>query len=153
MPLYTVRCQVCERESAQRLSFSEYDAVKAGTREVTCADAECGGWGTIVFDPGDVAFVLKDGPSGGFTSKASKENAYRKRRGVVMDRRMRDHAPKTTLQPNFGGALTGNWKTAKEAAYETTYDTVKQEHGAQVAAQAAQASASTYDPLVKGEVR
>ncbi len=147
MPLYTVKCQVCEKEGSQRLSFAEYDNAKAGKHDVTCP--HCGGWAAIKFDPGNVAFVMKDGESGGWVSKAGKENAFRKKHNIEMSRRQREHAPRTTLQPNFGGELTGTWKTAKEAAYDTTYDAVKQEHGAQIAQQAAQASASTYDPLVK----
>ena len=150
MPLYTVQCQVCKGQGTQKLSFAEYEEIKAGRQTLTCP--ACEGWATILFDPGNVNFVLKDGESGGWISKAHKENDFRRKHGAVMDRRMRDHAPRTTLQPNFGGALTGTWKTAKEAAYDAAYDAVKQEHGAQVAQQAAQASASTYDPLVKKEV-
>ncbi len=150
MPLYTTQCKVCEQQGTQRLTFAEYDEIKASNRDVTCS--HCGGWATLVFDPGNVSFVLKDGPSGGFVSKAGKENTFRRKHNVEVDRRQRNHAPRTTLQPNFGGGLTGNWKTAKDAAYEATYDKVKQEHGAQVAAQAAQESAKTYEPLVKREV-
>jgi hypothetical protein len=150
MPLYTVQCQVCSKRSTQKLTFAEYKLVKDGKQDVTCP--VCGGWASIVFDPGNVNFVLKDGQSGGWISKAGKENAFRQKHNVVVTRRQRDHAPRTTLQPNFGGLLTGTWKTAKEAAYETRYDEVKQEHGAQVAAQAAQESASTYDPLIKKAV-
>jgi len=150
MPLYTVQCEVCGETGRQKLSFAEYDEIKAGQHTLTCPI--CEGWAEIVFDPGNVNFVLKDGESGGWVSKANKENAYREKHGRVMDRRMADHAPKTTLQPNYKGGLTGTWKTAKEAAYDHAYDTVKQEHGAQIAQQAAQASASTYDPLIKKEV-
>lgn len=151
MPQYTVKCEVCEKTGVQRLTFSEYDEVLAGTRELTCS--ACGGWGSLVFDPGNVAFVLKDGESGGWVSKAGKENTFRARHNRVMDKRQRDHAPRTTLQPNFGGALTGDWKTAQEAAYETTYENVRQEHGSQIAMQAATESAKTYDPLVKRQVQ
>lgn len=146
MPLYTVHCKVCEKEGVQKLTFSEYDEVKDGKRDVSCPS--CGGWAAIVFDPGNVNFVLKDGESGGWVSKASKENSFRARHGKEMARRQRDHAPRTTLQPNFQGGLTGDWKTAKEAAYDTRYDEVKQEHGAQVAMDAAKESAATYDPLI-----
>ncbi len=150
MPLYSVKCQVCEKQGTQKLTFAEYDEVKAGTRDVTCP--HCDGWASLVFDPGNVNFVLKDGESGGWVSKAGKENSFRRKHNVEMDRRQREHARRTTLQPNFGGALTGNWKTARDAAYETRYDEVKQEHGPQVAAQAAQESAKTYEPLVNREV-
>ena len=141
MPLYSVKCQVCEKQGTAKLSFAEYDEAKAGKQNVSCP--HCGGWASIVFDPGNVTFVLKDGESGGWVSKATKENTYRARRGIEMARRQRDHAPRTTLQPNYGGALTGDWKTAQGAAYDDTFETVKQEHGAQVATQAAQESAKT----------
>lgn len=148
--MYTTKCQVCEKQGVAKLTFAEYDKAKEGGFDLTCS--ACGGWAQIVFDPGNVSFVLKDGESGGFTSKAAKENAFRRKHNAVMDKRQRDHAPRTTLQPNFGGALTGNWKTAREAAYETTYDRVKEEHGTETAQQAAQESAQTYDPLVTREV-
>lgn len=150
MPLYTVQCQVCEKQGVKKLTFAEYDRVKAGTHDAVCP--HCGEAASIVFDPGNINFVLKDGQSGGWVSKAGKENTYRRRHNVEMDRRQRDHAPRTTLQPNYGGLLTGKWKTAREAAFEARYDEVKQEHGPQVAMQAAQESAKTYEPLVNREV-
>lgn len=152
MPLYSVKCQVCEKTGSARLSFAEYDQAKEGTFQVTCPDPECEGWAEIVFNPGDVAFVLKDGESGGWVSKAQKENAFRAKHNRVMDRRMRDHAPRTRLQPNVGGLMTPTWKDAKEVAYEQTYDKVKEEHGTDTARQAATESAKTYDPLVNREV-
>ena len=147
MPQYTIKCEVFQEMGAQKLTFSEYDEVKAGTRELTCP--LCGGWGSLVFDPGNVAFVLKDGESGGWISKAGKENTFRAKHNRIVAKRQRDHAPRTTLQPNFGGAMTGDWKTARDVAYESTYETVRQEHGTQIAVQAATESAKTYDPLVK----
>lgn len=71
MPQYSVRCQVCEQQGSQRLTFAEYDEAKAGKLDVTCP--HCGGWAAIMFDPGNVTFVLKDGESGGWVSKAGKE--------------------------------------------------------------------------------
>src|SRR5580698_10258426 len=150
MPHYSVSCQACDNVGTIKMTFTEYDAVKAGTSNATCP--HCGGWANIVFNPGDVSFVLKDGSVGGFTSKAGKENAFRAKHNKVMDKRMKDHAPTTRLNPNFGGQLTHNWKDAKDAAYEHTYDKVKQEYGSQVAAIAAKESASTYEPLVNREV-
>lgn len=150
MPMYTIVCSVCEKQGVAKLNFAEYDEVKAGKREVTCS--ACGGWASVVFDPGNVSFVLKDGESGGWISKATKENAYRARHNKVMDKRQRDHAPRTRLQPNVGGVLTDTWQNAKELAYEQTYEKVRQEHGTATAAQAAAESAKTYEPLVKTEV-
>jgi len=149
MPQYSSRCQGCAKPASIRLSFSEYDEVKAGTRPLAC---ECGGVVTLEFNPGEVAFVLKDGESGGWASKAGKENKFRSARRRVMERREKDHVFKTRLVPNHGGQLTETWKDAKDVAYESTYDRIKQEHGAQTAAQAASESAKTYDPLVTREV-
>lgn len=146
MPMYTVLCQVCAKTSTAKLTFSEYDETKAGTFQPSCG--ECGGWAAIQFDPGNVNFVLKDGESGGWISKAGKENSYRARHRAVMAKRERDHVFKSRLQPNYAGTVTENWKEASQAAYESTYDRVKQEHGAQTAQQAAQESARTYDPLI-----
>lgn len=150
MPTYTVQCQGCQARGHQKFTFIEYDEIKSGKSTLTCPN--CQGVASLCFNPGNVNFVLKDGESGGWVSKATKENAFREKHNKVMDRRQRDHARRTTLQPNFGGKLTGTWKTAKEAAYDATYDTVKQEFGSGIATQAAQASAGTFDPLVKKEV-
>jgi len=150
MPLYTTKCQGCGRESSARLTFDQYDELKAGTGQLTCNG--CGGDSKLEFNPGNVNFVLKDGESGGWISKAGKENKYRAARRGELARRERDHVFKPKLQPNVGGMLTHNWKDARDAAYETTYDKVKQEHGSQTASTAAVESAKTYDSLVSREV-
>lgn len=152
MPMYDVKCKVCNKPGTTRLTFAEYDEVKAGKAAIDCGDESCEGQVEIVFNPGDVAFVLKDGESGGWVSKAGKENAYREKHNKVVSRRQRDHAPRTQLQPNYNGQLTGSWKGAKDAAYQATYEKVREEHGPQVATQAAGESAKTYDPLVNREV-
>lgn len=66
MPLYSMKCQVCEATCTTKLTFAEYDEVKAGTRTLTCGIPDCGGWAAIEFNPGDVNFVLKDGEHGGW---------------------------------------------------------------------------------------
>lgn len=147
MPFYSIQCEVCATPGTANLSFAEYDEAREGKHTISCAD--CGGWAKIVFDPGAVSFVLKDGVSGGWISKAGKENAYRARRNKVMAQRERDHVFKSRLQPNYGGELTGSWEDAKDAAFTTTYEKVRQEHGSELARQAASESASTYDSLVK----
>ena len=149
MPTYSSKCQGCGTAAAVRLTFAEYDEVKAGIKTLPCT---CGGSALIEFNPGEVEFVLKDGESGGWASKAGKENKFRAARRKVMEQRERDHVFKSRLIPNYGGQLTETWKDAKDAAYEATYDKVKQEHGAQTASQAAQESAKTYEPLVNREV-
>jgi hypothetical protein len=138
MPMYTTCCEGCGTRSNTRLSFSDYDAVCQGTKSLECLS--CHGKVVLKFNPGDVTFVLKDGESGGWTSKAMRENKYRARHQRVMERRQRDHAPTTKLVPNFAGQVTDNWREAKSMAYEEAYRETKN-------ASVAQESASTYDAL------
>lgn len=117
---------------SKRLSFSEYDSLVAGeVKLVDENDQEL----KLVFNPGDVKFVLKDGESGGWASKAIKENKYRQERRQTMTRRERDHAPKTKLIPNFGGKEAHSWADVR--------DHVRSVKGVE--------SASTYDRLVRKE--
>ncbi len=111
---------------SKRLTFAEYDSIKSGSMKlVDEADNEL----VPVFSPGDVQFILKDGESGGWASKAMKENHYRREHRQVMARREKDHAPKTRLIPNFGGKLAHTWadvrdhvQTTKGSAAASTYD-------------------------------
>lgn len=145
MPMYQTRCSGCETTSTMRVNFSEYDAVsKEG---IPCI---CGGASTIVFDPSAVSFVLKDGESGGWVSKAQRENKYRAARRQVMGRRERDHVKPKTLVPNFNGEVAHSWSEAKDAAYHSTYERSK-EHGHRLASEAARKSAKTFDAHVKKE--
>jgi hypothetical protein len=125
-----------------KLTFSHYDAVKLGTKVLECGI--CRGTAALEFNPGDVNFVLKDGESGGWASKALKENKYRAKRQGVMERRQRDHAPNPKLVPNFAGEQLSSWSEARAAAYETAYEETRD-------ATAAKEAASTYDPLVQRE--
>lgn len=131
MPNYTF-----VRESGEtvtkRLSFTEYDAVKAGEKQVL---DDSGAPLTIVFDPGEIAFVLKDGVSGGWTSKAGKENKYRKARSVEMARREKDHVFKNQLVPNYGGEEAHSWSDVRDHVHSTK----------------GEVAASTYDHLVSKE--
>ena len=140
MPFYSTKCEGCGQTHDLKLSFMDYDSVKLGTKLLECA--VCQGSVGLVFDPGDVKFVLKDGESGGWASKANKENQYRAKRHAVMGKRQADHAPKTKLRPNFAGQETGTWKDARSEAF----DVALKETGNVVAAQEA---SKTYDSLVK----
>ena len=133
MPTYATRCEACQQAASIRLSFVDYESVKMGAKSLECST--CQGKVVIEFNPGDVSFVLKDGESGGFQSKAIKENKYRARRREIMAKRERDHVFKSKLVPNYGGVETGTWKDAREEA--------RKDGGG--------ASASTYDSLVKRE--
>lgn len=143
MPIYKTQCEGCGVSHDVKLSFETYEGIRSGTKVLECS--ACHGKVDIVFNPGDVTFVLKDGESGGWTSKALKENKYRAIRQRIMERRQRDHAPRTKLVPNFAGAIAPSWKdaqeVAREVAYNETHDSV-----------AAHEAAATYDPLVKHEV-
>lgn len=116
----------------KRLSFAEYDSIKNGEMKLVDADDN---ELVLVFNPGDVKFVLKDGESGGWASKSMKENRYRQERRQVMTRRERDHAPKTRLIPNYGGKEAHSWADVR--------DHVRSVKGAE--------SAATYDRLVTKE--
>jgi hypothetical protein len=142
MPLYSTRCEKCGTSHGLKLSFSDYDAVKLGTKLLECAT--CQGPVVLKFDPGDVNFVLKDGESGGWASKANRENKYRVQRRAVMERRQRDHAPNPKLTPNFAGELASSWSEAKSMAFEKAYEETRD-------ASAANEAASTYNPLVQQE--
>lgn len=140
MPLYSTRCDGCGATHELRLSFQDYDSVKLGTKLLECS--ACQGRVGLVFDPGDVKFVMKDGESGGWASKAVRENAFRAKRHTVMGKRQADHAPKTRLLPNFAGEQTESWKEARSLAFDTALTETKD-------LSAAREASSTYDSLVK----
>jgi hypothetical protein len=140
MPSYVSQCIACKKSGSVRLSFKEYDEVKDGAKCLVCN--ECEGACEIVFDPSSVQFVMKDGPSGGWVSKAIRENAWRANHREHMARRERDHVFKPKLQPNYKGVETGTWKDAKEYARTE----VAKDFGKEVG----NLTASTYDSLVGG---
>jgi len=148
MPVYNTRCAACQEASSRRLTFQQYDEVQSGALQLDCS---CGGKVELMFDPSAVSFVLKDGESGGWVSKAGKENTYRTRRNKVMAQREKDHVRPNRLQPNFRGQAAESWSEARDAAYQSTYEKVKGEHGAVTAAKAAKEAAKTYDAHVKRE--
>ena len=141
MPTYTTLCEVCDNKASVRLSFVNYESVKLGVKTLECGN--CHGKVAITFDPGEVSFVLADGPSGGWTSKAGKENAYRARRSKIMAQKTKDHVFKTKLVPNFDGQQTENWREAQEHARATPH---VDSEGRAVAR-----DVSTYAPLIKQE--
>ncbi len=134
MPTYTFKRIADGALVTKRLSFSEYDSVMAGTSKV---EDETGSPLELVFNPGSVGFVLKDGVSGGWASKANKENKYRRERGSQMARREKDHVFKSRLVPNYQGQEAQNWSEVR--------DHVRSTKGVE--------AASTYDPLVSKERR
>lgn len=134
MPTYPIECDECGARYDERLSFKQYDEVKAGTSTLGCTT--CGCAAKIGFKPGNVGFVMKDGESGSWASKAIKENKYRKDRREVLAKKEKDHVFKSNLQANYKGEETGSWREAQELA--------RKENG--------QEAASSYDHLVKKEL-
>lgn len=131
MPTYTFKTQDGNLVS-KRLSFSEYDQIRSGDLKL---EDDGGNPLEIVFNPGQVGFVLKDGVSGGWTSKAMKENKFRAERSTEMARRERDHVFKSKLIPNYQGQEAHSWSDVR--------DHVRSAAGSE--------AASTYDPLVSKE--
>jgi len=139
MPIYVTQCEKCGDSGDLRLSFSTYDDIQKGSKQLVCT--QCEGACKILFDPSTVQFIMRDGESGGWQSKCIKENAYRARRREIMARRERDHVFKPQLQANYQGIETGTWKEAQEFARSETTKL----HGASTA----KVVAATYEPLVK----
>lgn len=112
MPTYTFQAQD-GATTRRKLTFEEYGLVQAGTLQVV---GDQGQALELVFNPSGMAFVLKDGPSGGWMSKANKENGYRAKHGQTMRRREKDHVFKTQLVPNYRGEEASTWKEVREEA-------------------------------------
>lgn len=131
MPTYTFRRPDGALVS-RKLTFDEYELVRSECFQAVDDD---GSKLEFVFNPGSVGFILKDGPSGGWMSKANKENGYRQQRGAVMAERERNHVFKTKLIPNYQGQEAASWKDVR--------DEVRHAKG--------EAAARTYDGHVKAE--
>jgi hypothetical protein len=93
-----------------KLTFPDYEDVRSGVKYLECT--RCSGRVSIRFD-GNVEVILQDGISGGWMSKAMKENRLRAVRREVIGKRERDHVFTPHLVPNVNGELTGTWKEAK----------------------------------------
>lgn len=132
MPIYTFRRVEDGATITKRMSFAEYDAIVAGTQKAVDPEGKAL---EIVFNPGRVGFVLKDGVSGGWASKVNKERQYRQARSTTMARREKDHVFKTRLVPNYQGQEAETWADVK--------DHVRTTKGVE--------AASTYDSLVSKE--
>ena len=115
MPTYTFKKTSDGTLVTRRLSFTEYEDVRAGNKVL-----EDGGEALeIVFSPGQVGFVLKDGASGGWTTKADKENRFRQTRSKQMARREKDHVFKSRLVPNYQGQEAHNWSDVQDHVRST----------------------------------
>lgn len=132
MPNYTFRRPTDGALATQQLTFQQYEELQAGNLKVTDDQGEAL---ELIFNPKNATFILRDGPSGGWASKAMKENKYRQGRRVEMTRREKDHVFKTRLIPNYKGEEASSWLEARDEAR----------------AQGNEAAALTYEPLVAKE--
>jgi hypothetical protein len=117
MPTYTFRKPSDGTQISKRLTFAEYESVKAGENVI---EDETGEVLEIVFNPGQVGFVMKDGESGGWTSKADKENRFRRVRSAQMARREKDHVFKSRLVPNYKGQEAHCWADVQDHVRSTS---------------------------------
>lgn len=131
MPMYTFR-RADGATTKRKLSFDEYELIRSGDFHVVDDEGQPL---EMVFNPTGLGFVLKDGPSGGWMSKAHKENGYRSKRSGVMATREKDNVFKTRLIPNYRGQEAESWREVRD----------------EVRLQAGEAAASTYDHHVKEE--
>lgn len=131
MPMYTLS-RPDGTTLTYRLTFTEYEDVKAGKMKLV--DGE-GVDLALVFNPGNIAFVMKDGVSGGWVSKALKEQRYRQARSQEMARREKDHVFKSRLVPNYEGQEAHNWSDVQDHVRSTKGD----------------GAANTYNRLVSKE--
>lgn len=131
MPTYTFK-RADGAVTKRKLSFEEYELIQSGSFRLVDHD---GASLEMVFNPSGLGVVLKDGPSGGWISKAAKENGYRAKRSGVMARREKDHVFKSRLVPNLQGQEAASWSDVREE--------VRRESG--------NAAASTYDRHVREE--
>lgn len=148
MPIYNTKCESCTTELEQKLSFEVFGKLQNGEIKLTCS---CGGNTVLKFDPSTVKFSMHDGPSGGWTSKAAKENNYRKSRNVDLDRRTRDHVSKKNLVPNYNGIETPTWRDAQAEAQAAAFSKVQPTLGVSGAKKAAELAGKSYDKYVKKE--
>lgn len=132
MPTYTFERQDGSRVSA-KLTYADYDKLMSGESVMT--DETTGEALKLVFDPGQIGFVLKDGESGGWASKAMVERKQRAARRVVLEQKENDHVFKPKLVPNFNGQVADKWADVRDHVRST----------------AGVGSAKTYDKLVQKE--
>lgn len=108
MPTYSVACKGCGKVGERKLTFSEMsDFSEACT---------CGSSIVVMFAPSAMNFTLRDGPSGGWASRAIKEKQYREKRREMLAKKEKDHVYTPSLIPNFNGEQTESWREAKEIA-------------------------------------
>lgn len=127
MPTYSIVCKGCGKIEDRKLTFSEMDAFAE-----ICS---CGSSLEVGFMPCAVNFTLKDGPSGGWASRAIKEKQYREKRREILAKKEKDHVYTPSLVPNFNGEQTESWREARETARTVL----------------GEASAKSYDNLVQNK--
>ncbi len=75
----------------------------------------CGSICNYHWVPSVVQVAFKDGPSGGWPSKANHFKEYRRKQSERMEKRQKDRYGhlRTDAIPNYGGKETGTWQEAQ----------------------------------------
>jgi predicted nucleic acid-binding Zn ribbon protein len=111
IPTYSYLCGSCENVTEDIASMSSFKDHKP-----KCSS--CGGVCSYIFIPSVPQIAFKDGPSGGWPSKANRFKDYRAKRSVEMEKRQRDrygHINRNCL-PNYQGKQTESWREAQSIA-------------------------------------
>lgn len=115
MPTYTFRKQDGQTFT-KRLTYEQFQSIRDGENMlVDDDDNEL----ELVFSPGDVGFVMKDGVTGSWPSKVSKERKFREARRVEMTKREKDNVFKSKLVPNHKGQEAHSWADVKDHVMTT----------------------------------
>ncbi len=110
MPVYSYtctnpECEIVREDDASMTSFKEHHPL--------CE--ECGSVCNYVYIPTVPQVAFKDGPSGGWPSKANHFKEYRRKQSEKMEKRQKDrygHLSRDAV-PNIGGVETGSWREAQ----------------------------------------
>lgn len=140
-------CARCNASTEEILTFAEYDCLEK--KEVALPCEACGGPKELAETFTEIDVIYRDGMSGGWASKAGKENNYRQKRYSYLGTRARNNHKVSKLIPNFQGEIAESWKEAKEMAYEKVSEAVG---GGLEGAKMGQHVADTFTPRVEAEV-
>ena len=132
MPTYSYKCTNTECENIR-----EDDARISSFKEHHLDCTECGTTCNYIYVPSVPQVAFKDGPSGGWPSKANHFKEYRRHQSEKMEKRQKDrygHLNKEMV-PNYNGKELYSWHDAQSIARKEKGD----------------AAAATYESKIKSE--
>ena len=108
MPTYHYSCTKCEH-------VREDDAKMSSFKEHHPDCTECGASCNYIWIPSIPQVAFKDGPTGGWPSKANHFKEYRRQQSIKMEKRQKDRYGhlRTDAIPNYQGNDTGTWQEAQ----------------------------------------